>query len=79
MTEVLPLTTGLFGKSRSTEELNTLHAWPTDLTSTAISPEEQRDLQQISQFRERVEKEIEVRRHWFDAASAAANDINYIV
>lgn len=63
MTEVLSLPTGLFGKSSSTEELNTLHAWPSDLMSNAISSEEQRDLQQISQFRERIEREIEVRRY----------------
>jgi len=63
MTEVLPLPTGLFGKSPSTEELNTLHAWPsvTPSMSVSITAAEQRDLQQISQFRERIEKEIEVR------------------
>lgn len=63
MTEVLPLPTGLFGKSSSTEELNTLHAWPSDprLAPPAISTEDQRDLQQISRFRERIEREIEVR------------------
>ena len=65
MTEVLPLPMGLFGKSSSTEELNTLHAWPSDQRLVAppvITTEEQRDLQQISRFRERIEKEIEVRR-----------------
>ena len=62
MTEVLPLPSGLFGKSSSTEELNTLHAWPSDIVAPVISTEEQRDLQQITQFRERIEKEIEVRR-----------------
>lgn len=62
MTEVLPLPTGLFGsKSTSTEELNTLHAWPSVTPSTSLSSVEQRDIQQISQFRERIEKEIEVR------------------
>ena len=62
MTEVLPLPSGLFGKSSSTEELNTLHAWPSDIVAPVITTEEQRDLQQITQFRERIEKEIEVRR-----------------
>ena len=64
MTEVLPLPTGLFGKSSSTEELNTLHAWPSvtpSMSVSSITAAEQRDLQQISQFRERIEKEIEVR------------------
>ncbi|XP_065898376.1 cytohesin-1-like [Dysidea avara] len=62
MTEVLPLPTGLFGKSSSTEELNTLHAWPSvtpSMSVSSITAAEQRDLQQISQFRERIEKEIE--------------------
>ena len=62
MTEVLTLPSGLFGKSSSTEELNTLHAWPSDIAPPVITTEEQRDLQQITQFRERIEKEIEVRR-----------------
>jgi len=64
MTEVLPLPTGFFGKSLSTEELSTLHAWPSVTPSMSVSSltaAEQRDLQQISQFRERIEKEIEVR------------------
>ena len=70
MTEVLPLPTGLFGKSSSTEELNTLHAWPSDprLAPPAIGTEDHRDLQQISRFRERIEKEIEVRRYGYAAA-----------
>jgi len=60
--EVLPLPTGFFGKSPSTEELNTLHAWPSpDLSSTIVTVEEQRELQQISQFRERIQNDIEVR------------------
>ena len=65
MTEVLPLPTGLFGKSSSTEELNTLHAWPSDprlAPPAVITTEDQRDLQQISRFRERIEREIEVRK-----------------
>ena len=63
MTEVLPLPTGLFGKSCSTEELNKLHAWPSDISPPVITAEEQRDLQQITHFREQIEKEIEVRRY----------------
>ena len=57
------LPTKLSQKTSSTEELNTLHAWPSDprRASPAISREDQRDLQQISQFREQIEREIEVR------------------
>lgn len=76
MTEVLTLPSRLFGKSSSTEELNTLHAWPSDISPPAISIEEQRDLHQITQFRERIEKEIEVRRYWLAAVTSKLSPCN---